>query len=222
MTIFVVIFLPLTVVLGFWQLSRASWKSQLLQHYQVLLSSAPVSLNKDCCELFSQVVVRGEPLAQWHYLVDNRTSRGQAGYEVVVPVRLSEGSFDYAWVSLGWIAGNPDRRLLPEIGHLPRTIEWQGTVRRVSWQESDPMTKVSTGYRRLLPGADRYRVFPELIQLNDAQPYVLTHIWQPSSIPPARHFGYAVQWFALALTLVLLYLKLGFKHPVEESRESQY
>ena len=220
MTVFVIVFLPLTIGLGFWQLSRASWKAQLLQHYQTLLNRSPISLSRHCCEPFTQVEVSGQPLAEDLYFVDNRTFQGQAGYEVVLPVKMNFGDFNYAWVSLGWIAGSADRSRLPEVEHLPNTLNWQGTVRQVAWQLTDSNTRLTSSYHLQLPGIDTQTIFPQLIQLNEDQPYSLTHIWQPSYISPARHLGYAVQWFLLALALVIMYLKLGFKHhPVEATRE---
>jgi cytochrome oxidase assembly protein ShyY1 len=33
----------------------------------------------------------------------------------------------------------------------------------------------------------------------------------PPGFPPARHYAYAAQWFAFALTLLVLYLKLNLK-----------
>jgi surfeit locus 1 family protein len=30
--------------------------------------------------------------------------------------------------------------------------------------------------------------------------------WAPPGFPPMRHIGYAVQWFALALTLFVIYV----------------
>ena len=35
--------------------------------------------------------------------------------------------------------------------------------------------------------------------------------WTPGGLGPETHIGYAVQWFALAITLVVLYLLITFK-----------
>jgi cytochrome oxidase assembly protein ShyY1 len=32
--------------------------------------------------------------------------------------------------------------------------------------------------------------------------------WRPGGMTPERHFGYAVQWFGLALTVIVVYVVL--------------
>ena len=46
-------------------------------------------------------------------------------------------------------------------------------------------------------------------------PICVTGDWPLASIGPERHLGYAVQWFALAATLLGLYLWFG----VRQARE---
>ncbi len=49
--------------------------------------------------------------------------------------------------------------------------------------------------------------------------YVRT--WSPPGFPPMRHIGYAVQWFALALALLVIYLvtnlRQGRHEPAQRS-----
>jgi surfeit locus 1 family protein len=40
----------------------------------------------------------------------------------------------------------------------------------------------------------------------------------PNTLPPERHFGYAVQWFALATAVVVVYLVLLLRHRRRKSR----
>ena len=50
-----------------------------------------------------------------------------------------------------------------------------------------------------------------VIQLSASSKHALEPIWQPAEFNPSRHFGYAVQWFGLALVLMLSYIYFGFK-----------
>ena len=52
---------------------------------------------------------------------------------------------------------------------------------------------------------------PGLLLLDAADPDGYRRDWRPSDFGPERHLGYAVQWFALAGTLVILYLAWSFR-----------
>ena len=50
-----------------------------------------------------------------------------------------------------------------------------------------------------------------VIQLSAASIGALEPIWKPVDLKPSRHYGYALQWFGLALVLICSYLYYGFK-----------
>jgi surfeit locus 1 family protein len=52
---------------------------------------------------------------------------------------------------------------------------------------------------------------PGLILLDPSAPDGFRRNWRPSDFGPERHVGYAVQGFALAVTLVILYLAWAFR-----------
>jgi surfeit locus 1 family protein len=41
--------------------------------------------------------------------------------------------------------------------------------------------------------------------------------WKPGGLPPERHFGYAVQWYGLALALAVIYVVINLKRPGQTS-----
>jgi len=49
------------------------------------------------------------------------------------------------------------------------------------------------------------------VLLDPAAPDGYRRNWRPSDFGPERHIGYAFQWFALAVTLVILYLAWSFR-----------
>jgi len=55
--------------------------------------------------------------------------------------------------------------------------------------------------------------------LDDHQDGGFKRDWRPATIKPVRHIGYAVQWFALALTVVIIYLVLSFNNPGHQAGE---
>ena len=58
----------------------------------------------------------------------------------------------------------------------------------------------------LLAGALGTPVFPHTIRLDAGSPGALTVSWPLMNASPDKHMGYAVQWFAMAVTLLILTL----------------
>ncbi|MDC0598886.1 hypothetical protein OAP18_03515 [Gammaproteobacteria bacterium] len=54
--------------------------------------------------------------------------------------------------------------------------------------------------------ADNARLFPYSLRLAENMPGMLVHNWPVISTLPEKHRAYAVQWFAMAAVLLLLYL----------------
>jgi surfeit locus 1 family protein len=48
-----------------------------------------------------------------------------------------------------------------------------------------------------------------LLDANEPEGYVAQ--WQAPGFPPLRHVAYAVQWFGLALALVVIYLATNLR-----------
>ena len=51
-----------------------------------------------------------------------------------------------------------------------------------------------------------YALWPYILYLQDGSEALLETHWRMVQMGPEKHLGYAVQWFGLALTLVILYL----------------
>jgi surfeit locus 1 family protein len=57
-----------------------------------------------------------------------------------------------------------------------------------------------------------YKIFPFQIELDKALSEGYNREWQKTTIMlPEQHTAYAIQWFALAFTLTLLYLWYSYK-----------
>src|SRR4030065_407363 len=108
--------LPLMIGLGMWQLDRAGQKQRLQAEYhrrhqdpaKRLLSvlEHPEALR------FRRVIARGRYEPEYQILIDNRVHQGQAGYHVLTPLRLGDGSVRVL-VNRGWVPLGKDRARLP-------------------------------------------------------------------------------------------------------------
>jgi len=214
LSLFFLFFFPLTLSLGVWQVNRAQWKTQLVAEYENKMSAPAEAVTEDSQALdhiWIQGVVDKNRIKYW----DNRTLNGQVGYELLVPVALDQNhhDIDFALVNMGWLPAPERRSELPALPAVPAQINWQGVLRKITLQEPE-----SSDAQQVVQAAD-VAVFaqanetwlPFLIQLDPLQPYGLMENWQPTTMPPAKHRGYAVQWFGLAATLVILFLVAGYR-----------
>lgn len=211
--VFAGLFLPLLLALGVWQLQRAGEKAELMEGWQDASAAVPWSGTE------AQRLVTGQPLTlSGHYdrkrwLLDNRTRDGRPGYEVL-NLFVTRGG-DRVLVNRGWVPAPRLRNQLPE-------IEVPGGEQQVLGRVSDyPDPPVLTGggessgndWPRRVQALPRdaasaqagVQLPPVMIRLADgAQPGAFRADWTLELMGPATHYGYALQWFSLAVALVIL------------------
>ena len=210
--------LAMLISLGRWQLHRADEKRVL---YSQFTSGTDATLEITAKTLhlkrYQHVKATGHYDQSHQLLIDNMSNAaGQAGYYVVTPFGLSGGG--WVLVNRGWVPMGASRRSLPPIDvpegerslrgradDLPRPGIQMG--QRVALAGPYPivanfptLAEVSALYRdfRLAPAA-------EVLLLDPDQPDGYLRQWAAPGFPPMRHLAYAVQWFALAFALVVIY-----------------
>lgn len=223
LTVFVGVFLPVFVALGSWQLNRAEQKAQLSARIDAgrQVELLPAGARP---EDYQHYQLDGRLDSRHVWLLDNRTHKGQAGYEVWVPLNTDQGWY---LVSAGWVAGGADRRRLPEI-ELPEVRRpWLAQARPLSESVVLERTPTQPGWpsvvQSLVPAAMAEQLGRSeplgLLQLTEGQAGVGPVIWTPTVMSEARHRGYAVQWFAMAAALLLMYLYAGRRQPKPASKK---
>ena len=111
--IFAIIFVPITISLGLWQIERAEEKKLILANYDNLLVSAPVVLKKN------QTLDNWQPLETtgiYQDLVvyeDNAINSGKAGFKVYHLFENDDGTL--VFIHRGFIERNLIKNNLPKI-----------------------------------------------------------------------------------------------------------
>ena len=204
--IVVVPIIGLCVRAGFWQLDRADQKKDLMQELTVneslLLSSSQIlaAQNQQGSYRVQLPVLRDarEPLV----FLDNRIQEKVVGYEVFTSVSSIDGAIRLL-VNLGWVPGSRLRSELPEV-RVPESFVLKGAWIPVT--ESYLMTgsqSESIGMHR------RVQSLTDVLSKDIVAGMVLADGLLPRNavgpIPrlgPEIHYGYAVQWFLLAIVLI--------------------
>lgn len=205
------LFLPLLISLGVWQLNRAEEKQELLTSWQQNAGT------DNWPEMVATGLKIGQPavLTGWYtdytWLLDNRTRDGAPGYEVLTLFNPLEGA--PVVVNRGWVRAPRTRDQLPDIDTPQALFTLEGRlddypVPPVLAAEpsagSDWPQRVQTLPRaRVQAYADKPASM--VLKLADSQqPGAYRADHTPDRMGPQTHYGYAAQWFALAVALAIL------------------
>lgn len=225
LSLFTLFFLPILLSLGFWQLDRAHQKKVLQQEYQKTSEAQIIpiqAISSSDKELdYTKVKLTGHYDNQHSFLVDNRTLNGRVGYEVITPFLVS--NMNHAiFINRGWIAQGKTRDELPDIPSIDNTVSIEGRlytptkpsvfVPEMSFNslEKWPIVIQYIDIEKMAKIIEKPK-FSYVISLEENMPGALQRIWQPISLSPTKHIGYAVQWFGLALALIILYIVANTK-----------
>lgn len=215
-TALALLLLPVVVSLGFWQLDRAEEKRQLQQLFAARQQAGPVPLARLDPEQdlrYQPVSLSGRFIPGQNILLDNRIRQRRFGYEVVTPFQLAD-SEQIVLVNRGWIAGDQSRRTLPGIDTPGDVVKLSGDIHVPQGELLMLAEEQQTGWPRvqqsldvsILQQAFTAPLFPYAVRLHSNSPGALTPSWMVVNIRPEKHTGYAVQWFAMGFTLILIAL----------------
>lgn len=221
------------VSLGWWQIGRGREKQALVESFARGTQSS--------VELADDVAVDDLPRYQHvravgHYeparqiLIDNMPSQaGRPGYRVLTPF-VREGAERLLLVDRGWVPLGQSREQLPRIDDV--SADRRAVAGRL---DQLPAPGVRVGEAGT-PGDRRWpRVlnFPQpadlehalgrpiesrIVLLDPAAPDGYERVWRPSlNFGPERHLGYAIQWFALAIVALVLFVALSLQRDARVS-----
>ncbi|MEP5765493.1 MAG: SURF1 family protein [Halieaceae bacterium] len=217
-SLFTALLVPLFVGLGFWQLARAEEKQLINMRWEARQAEPALAFaalpDSATALAYQQVLLQGSFLPKRNFLLDNRIRQGRYGVEVIAAFReASTGKL--LLLNRGWIEADPGRRQLPVIPVPPQGMQLQGYV-YVPPGESYTLGQLSTGedWPRLVQAIDTEglgamldeAVFPFTIRLGVDSPAALLADWPLVNTLPEKHQAYALQWFAMALALSVLFI----------------
>ena len=226
--------LPVLIALGMWQLDRSEQKRAFLNVQEQAATAETLHLstaleNNTEALRYRNVEVAGHYDVTHQFLIDNQVSDGKVGYFVLTPFILA-GESKAVLVNRGWIPSSRDRSILPDlqikkaeaiitgrINTFPSVgIKLAGAeIPTEGWPSIVQVVDSSVLAKKL-----GYPLFQFQIELAKDLPDGYKREWHTSTImQPEQHTAYAIQWFALALTLTILFIWYSFKKNNAQSKE---
>jgi len=206
--IFFVCFFTLFICLGVWQLSRAESKRQwLAQRNNAERSNIEqiTQLTTFSGKEFQPIALRGAFDQQTAWWLQNQTLNNQLGFDLLVPFNTESGQA--ILVNLGW---QPNTDLSAWRNNTGQTIVIRGKVRKPMDLPfvSNIFNNENSSVVEIVPSHFPYKNLNQewYLQIDPDQPQALTTHWQANTMTPAKHVGYAVQWFTMAAALLIVFI----------------
>jgi len=212
--------LPLALLmaaLGWWQIEKLKEKQALIAGFE---SAESMTLEQavESGKRFTRIDATGRFDPRRHILLDNMVLDGRPGVHVFTPFQTFSGTS--ILVNRGWLPMAVDRRSLPEIWTAAVPVNIRGILAPPPEhrQKLGAPTELSANdwpqlvtYLDLDQAADALEIsLPDwVVWLAPDDPAGFEgRDWSPAVMTPERHRAYAIQWFALAVTALVIWLAL--------------
>lgn len=207
------LFVALFTALGAWQISRGLDKRA---NEQLFLDETGYASWKNGMDVrpHQRLEATGRFDNEHQVLLDNITNNSRYGAYVITPLIGLDGE-PVLLVNRGWIEKGPGMNVdasqlaVPSdlvtvrgrAGWLPRAGMKMGDA--FSPGQAWPKTAVYPSFDEV-EEALGMAVQPFVLLLDEGEPHGFYRKWEPGGFGPDKHFGYALQWFAMGVVLSAL------------------
>ena len=212
----------LLINLGFWQLGRVQEKRAVQQAMEQRQLETPTPLatltprigplsEEQANELENlSVVTTGRYWNSASFVVAFQFFQGAPGFELITPFEI-EDSGEFVLVSRGWVTPGPGADGMPYIPpiegmqtlrgqlHVPASLAARSQVEGENW----PLRFRSLDIIRAAELMER-PLLPWLVRLGVGEPGVFARHWPAVTVNTRMHIQYALQWFAMALVVLVV------------------
>lgn len=205
-----------------WQYGRGLEKDRIEAERAAADDGARVTLGSQALPeqsiRYRRVVARGTFLPEFVVYLDNQVRGASTGVVVFSPLRLGNGPM-HVLVKRGWLAAPADRRAMPAAVTPTGEVEVEGTalppnsrfLELSSSTQSGPLWQNVTLDR--VASATGLAFQPLILEQTSKLEDGLVRDWPRPSRASAKHYGYAFQWGAMAVSIVILYVVLNVRRP---------
>jgi surfeit locus 1 family protein len=203
-SVFVIFFILVFIALGSWQIFRLNWKNNLILEIENSLKNPPVELAKSKKENYLKIKTSGSiDLAKQIYLY-NLNDNGTPGFEVINPILIDNENY---LINRGWIPfekKNSQEINFFDENNIIGTLKLQGRKNIFK-----PDNDIGENYWFSLNREDILKFtgkeFSKYIIYLDGN-YQLPKPKKITANISNNHKKYAITWFSLAISILMLYL----------------
>ena len=203
-SVFVIFFILVFIALGSWQIVRLNWKNNLILEIENSLKNPPVELTQYNKENYLKIKTSGSIDFDKQIYLYNLNDKGAPGFEVINPILIDNKNY---LINRGWIPfekkGSKEINFFDE-NNIVGTLKLQGKKNIFK-----PNNDIEENYWFSLNRDDILKFtgkeFSEyLIYLGGN--YELPKPKKITANISNNHKKYAITWFSLAISILLLYL----------------
>ena len=203
-SVFIIFFIFVFIGLGTWQIIRLNWKNNLILEIENSLKNPPVELAQSKKENFLKIKTSGSIDFDKQIYLYNLNESGTPGFEVINPITIGDENF---LINRGWIPF--EKKGTQEINvfdqkNIIGTLKLQGRKNIFK-----PDNDLDENYWFSLNREDILKFtgknFSRYIIYLDGN-YQLPRPKKITANISNNHQKYAITWFSLALSILLLYL----------------
>ena len=203
-SVFVIFFILVFVALGSWQIVRLNWKNNLILEIENSLKNPPVELTNSNVENYLKIKTSGSIDLEKQIYLYNLNDTGTPGFEVINPILINDTNY---LINRGWIPfekKNSQEINVFDENDIIGTLKLQGRKNIFK-----PDNDLEENYWFSLNREDILKFtgkeFSKYIIYLDGN-YQFPKPKKITANISNNHKKYAITWFSLAISILLLYL----------------
>ena len=203
-SVFIIFFILVFVALGSWQIVRLSWKNNLILEIENSLKNPPVELTNSNLENYLKIKTSGSIDLEKQIYLYNLNDTGTPGFEVINPILINDTNY---LINRGWIPfekKNSQEINVFDENDIIGTLKLQGRKNIFK-----PDNDLEENYWFSLNREDILKFtgkeFSKYIIYLDGN-YQVPKPKKITANISNNHQKYALTWFSLAISILLLYL----------------
>ena len=203
-SVFIIFFISVFIALGTWQIIRLGWKNNLILEIENSLKNPPVELTQSNKVNYLKIKTSGSVDFEKQIYLYNLNDSGTPGFEVLNPIQINGENY---LLNRGWIPF--EKKDTPEINIIDQT-NIVGTI-KIQGRKNifKPDNDLKENYWFSLNREDILKFtgkkFSKYIIYLDGN-YQLPRPKIITANISNNHKKYAITWFSLAISILLLYL----------------
>ncbi len=203
-SVFIIFFISVFIALGTWQIIRLGWKNNLILEIENSLKNSPVELTQSNKVNYLKIKTSGSVDFEKQIYLYNLNDSGTPGFEVLNPISIDGENY---LLNRGWIPF--EKKDTPEINIIDQT-NIVGTI-KIQGRKNifKPDNDLKENYWFSLNREDILKFtgkkFSKYIIYLDGN-YQLPRPKKITANISNNHKKYAMTWFSLAISILLLYL----------------